>query len=580
MADSFSDIMGDYENKSLEELGSSLLSRQQQINQDNAKEAKKSQRVAQALALIGVGQKVFKNAYNKRADELDKQELFLLSNNDSEAKEIAQLGRIMQYMPEKEWADKNKNLDIDSKVKLYLEEYDGDGLSVKFKPVIDGLIKQEIGEENFNAFKGNTDTYDTAYDTALNNVLKEYLKNDVDGNANYLSFEDELRKTLQLDKNMDRLDVFKRARGLKAYDLTQAEKRLVAERRSLYRNRGAMNIIKDGFSQIGLRNERNGGINVFKNIESTNLAGGNLSDILNNLDLGGIVIGSVDESMTEYRNTFESITDLARSDADLIARTKQNLTTFDKNIRKEKIYDSDNKYKMTITRKKWNNFADDIIEDELQLEEWATDIASLSLAFKNDIDFAERVYIGGLEKKNIQVNQTELDNFKNKIKKSEKYRLDIATAITAQQGFKKGGGIFSKNPEYYAEDTDEKIMETYQYNRNSGFTPALLGEGIIFKNNKYNTDSSWDNMDKKNKQRAFDFKVKEIFAATSVNNNDKIQMFERLFEDIENPYELNYEEYMQTLGPKIISTINNQKGIGRGLYNDDGNKKSLREIFF
>ena len=209
-----------------------------------------------------------------------------------------------------------------------------------------------------------------------------------------------------------------------------------------------------------------------------------------------------------------------------------------------------------------------------------TDIASLSLAFKNDIDFAERVYIGGLEKKNIQVNQTELDNFKNKIKKSEKYRLDIATAITAQPGFKKGGGIFSKNPEYYAEDTDEKIMETYQYNRNSGFTPALLGEGIIFKNNKYNTDSSWDNMDKKNKQRAFDFKVKEIFAATSVNNNDKIQMFERLFEDIENPYELNYEEYMQTLGPKIISTINNQKGIGRGLYNDDGNKKSLREIFF
>jgi len=344
MADSFSDIMSNYENKSLEELGSSLLSRQQQINEDNAKEAKKSQRIGQALALIGVGQKVFKNAYNKRAAELDKQELFLLSNNDSEAKEIAQLGRIMQYMPEKEWADKNKNLDIDSKVKLYLEEYDGEGLSVKFKPVIDGLIKQEIGEENFNAFKGNTDTYETAYNNALTNVLKEYLKNDVDGNANYLSFEDELRKTLQLDKDMDRLDVFKRARGLKAYDLTQAEKRLIAERKSLYRNRGAMNIIKDGFAQVGLRNKKNGGINVFKDIESTNLAGGNLSDILNNLDLGGIVIGSVDESMTAYRNTFDSLTDLAKADTNLYDRASKNLAQFDSLIRKKRIYDSDNKY--------------------------------------------------------------------------------------------------------------------------------------------------------------------------------------------------------------------------------------------
>lgn len=565
MADSFSDIMGDYENKSLEELGSSLLSRQQQINQDNAKEAKKSQRVAQALALIGVGQKVFKNAYNKRADELDKQELFLLSNNDSEAKEIAQLGRIMQYMPEKEWADKNKNLDINSKVKLYLEEYDGDGLSVKFKPVIDGLIKQEIGEENFNAFKGNTDTYDTAYDTALNNVLKEYLKNDVDGNANYLSFEDELRKTLQLDKNMDRLDVFKRARGLKAYDLTQAEKRLVAERKSLYRNRGAMNIIKDGFSQIGLRNERNGGINVFKNIESTNLAGGNLSDILNNLDLGGIVIGSVDESMTAYRNTFDSLTDLAKADTNLYDRASKNLAQFDSLIRKKKIYDSDNKYKMTIGRRSWGRYVDDILTDEAQKDAWITDIAGMSLAFKKDTNFAERVYRGGLANKGIEVSEEEIQEFRNKIKRSDKFRLDIATAITAQQGFKKGGG--SANPikgfnaaEYYDVNTDEKIYETYQYDRYKGQVPAVLGEGIKFDTNKekYVTDESWETMSKKAKQSSFDLKFKEIATSKNISIQQKNQMFELLYNQIPNPYDLNYEEYLETVAPGVVQEVNKE----------------------
>jgi hypothetical protein len=565
MADSFSDIMGDYENKSLEELGSSLLSRQAQINEDNAKEAKKSQRVGQALALIGVGQKVFKNAYNKRADELDKQELFLLSNNDSEAKEIAQLGRIMQYMPEKEWADKNKNLDIDSKVKLYLEEYDGDGLSVKFKPVIDGLIKQEIGEENFNAFKGNTDTYDTAYDTALSNVLKEYLKNDVDGNANYLSFEDELRNTLQLDKDMDRLDVFKRARGLKAYDLTQAEKRLIAERKSLYRNRGAMNVIKDGFAQVGSRNEKNGGINVFKNIESTNLAGGNLSDILNNLDLGGIVIGSVDESMTAYRNTFDSLTDLAKADTNLYDRASKNLAQFDSLIRKKKIYDSDNKYKMTISRRSWGRYVDDILTDEAQKDAWITDIAGMSLAFKKDTDFAERVYRGGLANKGIEVSEEEIQEFRNKIKRSDKFRLDIATAITAQQGFKKGGG--SANPikgfnvaEYYDVNTDEKIYETYQYDRYKGQVPAVLGEGIKFDTNKekYVTDESWETMSKKAKQSSFDLKFKEIATSKNISIQQKNQMFELLYNQILNPYDLNYEEYLETVAPGVVQEVNKE----------------------
>ena len=108
---------------------------------------------------------------------------------------------------------------------------------------------------------------------------------------------------------------------------------------------------------------------------------------------------------------------------------------------------------------------------------------------------------------------------------------------------------------YYAIDTDEKIMETYQYNRNAGVIPVMLGEGIKFENNKYTTDSSWDNMNKKSQQRAFDFKVKEIFTASNIDNKEKIIMFEKLFEDIENPYALNYEEYMETLGPELISSI-------------------------
>ena len=558
MADDLNNIFENFENKSIEELGSSLLGRQAEINKKQAKEAKKSKRIGQTLAMIGVGQKIFKNSYNKRAKELDKHEMFLLSNNDNQAKEIAQLGRIVQYMPEPEWAEKNKDLDIDSKVKLYLDEYDGDGLALKFKPVIDGLIKQNYSDDAaFNAFKANTDTYDTTYDSALHEVLKNYLStNENTGKANYLGFEDELRDVLQ-EQDMDRLDLFRRARSISAYDLTQAEKRVIAERKENYRNRGMFNVVKDGLSQIGLRNEKKGGVNVFKSIDETQLAGGNLDDVLNSLDLGGIIIGAVDKSMGEYRNTFESVTDLARGDAKLFERAAINLSKFDSNIRKKRVYNSDNKYKMTINRTKWNNFADDIINDEFQKNEWVTDIAGMSLAFKNDLNFAERVYVGSLENRSIDYTKKDIQDFRKKISSSEQYRLDIATAITAQQGFEGGGGFLSSKPEFYAFDTDEKLYEKYQYNRYKGSVPAILGEGIIFnkQTNNYVTDKSWDSMNEESKKQAFDLKFKEVATSSGINGQQKIMMLEKFFNDIPNPYETTYEEYMETRGAELLAPI-------------------------
>lgn len=561
MADDLNNLFENFEDKSIEELGSSLLGRQAAINKKQAKETKKAKRIGQTLALIGVGQKIFKNSYNKRMQELDKHEMFLLSNNDSQAKEVAQLGRIMQYMPDADWSEKNKDLDINSKVKLYLEEHDGTGLSVKFKPVIDTLIKQDVGEENFNAFKANTDYYDTTYNSALHELLADYLDTNQDtGKANYLGFEDELRDVLQ-EEDMDRLDLFRRARGISAYDLTQAEKRIIAERKLQYRNRGILNTMKDGLAQIGLRQEKKGGLNLFKNIEETNLAGGNLDDVLNNLELGGLITGAVDKSMGKYRNTFESITDVARADEQLLARAATNLQSFDSNVRKANVYDSNNKYKMTVNRSKWNNFYDDIEDDEFQLNEWVTDISGLSLAFKNDVDFAERVYRSGLENRNISYTDKELKEFRSKISSSEKYRLDIATAITAQKGFQSGGASWSNwvtlgnAPEFYDYDTDEKIYEKYNYNRYKGNLSAVLGEGIKFspQTNGYVIDKSWDSMNTETQQESFDLRVREI-ASGQVSPRAKRMMLEKLFNDIPNPYNLTYEEYMDEKASEILSS--------------------------
>ena len=591
MAEDLNDIFTSYEDKSIEELGSSLLSRQAAINEKRAKEAKKSKKIGQALAAIGVGQKLFKNAYDRRMKELDKHELFLLSNQENQTKQIQQFGRIMQYMPDKEWAEKNKNLDMDSKVKLYFEEYDGKGLAEKFTPMIDTLIKQSVGEGNFDAFKANSDTYDTAFESALHETIKDYLSIDEKtGQAKYLNFENEMRELFSMQEtDFDAVDVFERARNLKTYDLTSAEKSLINQRRQAYRNRGVMNVLKDGLAQVGLRQKDKGGINVFKSIDQTQLAGGNLNDILNSLELGGLIIGSVDETMGRYRKSYESLSDKVRSDENLFARANANLDSFDTRIRRKNIYDSDNKYKMTVSRGTWRRHVDDIMYDEAnsaQKDEWVRDIASLSLAFKEDTDFAEKVYVDSLKQAGINYTNKDVQEFRSKIKRSEEYRFDIATAITAKYGFKKGGrniqnwASFGNAPEYYDFDTDEKVFERFEYDRFQGPIPGILGEGIKWdaKKQKYMEDENWDAMSSSSKKNIFDLKVKQIAINKDIAPRAKLVMFEKLFDEIENPYDLTFDEYMSTVAPEFIEEMT--IGGKSAFYNSDGTKKSTLDLFF
>jgi hypothetical protein len=154
MVEDFNDIFENFGDKSLEELGSSLLSRQDAINKKRAKEEKKSRKMGQALALLGVGQKIFKNAVDKRMLELDKTEPFLISNNEQQTKDIQLLGRFMQYMPDEEWNEKYKDKNEFEKTKLFLEEYDAQGMINKVRPAIDGLLEQSFRTPSeFNVFK-------------------------------------------------------------------------------------------------------------------------------------------------------------------------------------------------------------------------------------------------------------------------------------------------------------------------------------------------------------------------------------------------------------------------------------------
>ena len=82
------DLNFDLNNISLEDLGSSLLARQAKINKQRQKTARRQQKIAGALAVLGAGQKIFRNALDNRLKEIDNLQLFELQNNEEQFKRI------------------------------------------------------------------------------------------------------------------------------------------------------------------------------------------------------------------------------------------------------------------------------------------------------------------------------------------------------------------------------------------------------------------------------------------------------------------------------------------------------------
>jgi hypothetical protein len=113
----------------------------------------------------------------------------------------------MQYMPDEEWNEKYKDKNEFEKTKLFLEEYDAQGMINKVRPAIDGLLEQSFRTPSeFNVFKVKSTDYDTAFDSALHTMLNDYFTiNPKTKKANYLSFEDELKTLFNAPPDMDRL---------------------------------------------------------------------------------------------------------------------------------------------------------------------------------------------------------------------------------------------------------------------------------------------------------------------------------------------------------------------------------------
>lgn len=542
MADSFNDIMSNYKDQSISELGTSLLNRQSQINAENAKASKKQQKITGALALMGVGQKIFKNAYNKRAKELDDAKIFELANNESQSKEIQTISTVLNTMPESWHEDKP----IEERIDLFMESEHADSLGAQLRKPIDTVIEQ-ASPYDFNTFKQNGPYYQQTFDNALRNIATDYLTDN-----KYKKYESELMTMLG---QPDRVKALQEGMGLTPHLLSKAEKRYYDKIKTQYGNIGVVDSIKNVFSKIGNRQEEAGRINQFKNIEDADLYGSDFDDSIANLNLRTSLIKSVNKSFADLRK------DPSRHSMDVrdplnkgkVEQANNALDTFSTRMKTRSIANKDIFMNISLGTKPgramlrnrgtmYSRYLDDLVPGERQ--EMVQDIAEVSELFLDDKELAVDIYKSQLDEIGEEYDDNKLQIFRTGLD-DDTERLNFSIAIVSREGFV-SSGILPRETYDSTGIIGPKIVSKYSYDRFQGEIPALIGEGISTpaesKGKGFQVDKTWGKLTPDTQREMFDLHYNAIQKGKA-SESAKQLLTENLFNNIPHPDKYNFQEY-------------------------------------
>ena len=97
--DNINTLIANYKDMSMEELGSSLLSRQVRVRKGIAKGKKKSDRTAKIIAGVLAGQTIFNNAFNNRVKELATNLELDKVNDKAQVERTRKISQVLSYLP-------------------------------------------------------------------------------------------------------------------------------------------------------------------------------------------------------------------------------------------------------------------------------------------------------------------------------------------------------------------------------------------------------------------------------------------------------------------------------------------------
>ena len=570
------DLNFDLNNISLEDLGSSLLSRQAKINKERQKTARKQQKIAGALAVLGAGQKIFKNALDNRLKEVDNLQLFELQNNEEQFKRIRGMSNILSNFneeqlqglagPDREWA----TMSLDERTEAYMKSPYSDLLDTSLGKSIDAAIEMGQPFDDMQTFKSKKNIYNNTRNLALKNAVRFYLEGD-----KYKEFGNEIEKLYNSSGVAfnDRAELLEKALLITPHELTKMERAIFNAEKEKFRNIGIFQGMKHGFEKMGRKSESNGGPNLFREVNPDDIYG-RLDAVMSNLDITGNLTQSVKQAMSEIRNSDKEADVLATQDTEGRDAMQVYITQFSASQNTRARYKEQSPYgellRMSGEKGRYETFYDDIADNPIENAALVKDTLALDYLLQAKPELAEAIYASKYEQLyGKPADEEALKLFRANFQ-DEVYRKNFAVMTIAGEGFKViNRHWFGKRGEEHYDGTGVvgNIEKNFTYDNFSGMLPVIRHDGIQTPNEtedgEYAIDDNWSKLTDVQKAEIFESHYNNI-EKSSLRENQKEVLIENLFANVPNPFNLTREDFR--IQKYVPETLGDRAGdfIARG----------------
>jgi len=524
MATNFSDILSDYDEMSFEELGTSLLARQEEQRKRAAKTSRKSQKVQQALGVLLATQGLFKSQFNKRQKELKELKTLDLLNTENTAKKLRSVSSFVNVIPENFEADKP----LEERVNSFMNNPElYNQFKVNSKPLIDSYLQ--------SVFSNNPDFQNSTEYSAISRYGNKQLISNLLENNNYQTFVNELAELEPGE--MTREDLLKKYIRISPERFTQQRTRQYQLIENELKNKaGFIEGIKGIVQKVSKDKSKKGELDLYSRLTSEDITGNDLNTILDKLDIGGLLIPEINKAIAQTEAAdikYKNIMTTARGN-EVIARLQQDFKNLKVNVseplfEKDKLLNTQGLLDEVEINKLGEvfNFVENL-DDETKTKVF-TDAGALALRFQDEPQFAIDIY------KTITDDPNKINRFKNRIKDTA-FRNQYAIMMTLKMGVKGQGTIFTGGQRGFTKYTG--------YDANP--MTLMLGDVFEVENGNFQPTTEYYFLDDDEQKMMVDKKIRSILKL-GISQDAKQKTIDNFFANIDVPGFTNQEDYFNSL---------------------------------
>ena len=563
----YSDIVNSYKDMSVSELGGSLLQRKGEIADKQRKRDKKDMRIQQALGVLLAGQGLMKNAFKRRQKELANQQTLDLLTAESDSKQIQNLSTIYNYTPVgynslEEFTkeinpETNKAYTVQENSDRFFRNLDNNqGFTSKISPLIDQQL-QFSDQKNMQT--DNRRAYNIVQETAARSLFEQMITND-----NHIKYLNGLEKFINKD-NLSRDDVLKESFKLDKGRYSQYLRQKYARKEAEFSSQGMLGAFGGFIKSLGNDQAANGNLNLFKKLKPEDLNTPELRDVLDNLNVRGIVLEAVDKGLQSARQSPERYLNMVNGKKYEDLRTNMSAV-----VLKSLARDVDND--RVFQRYGLLSYIDDGVFDDVQKDitdndevriEFEKRATALSLRFKNDKQFALEV-IKNAGAAGIGFDKSKTADFIKQLENDE-FRNKFAVLAVLQAGSYDEGWVFGDNKFYGAEDplaslgmerTDRQSSSTnlgYNDQQSADKLNPVLNPMFNLKTGESTKD--YAKLSPQGKDNAWYSMAKRVLESNKGTEADKLQALEDLNNITPNPRNVPVLEYLEIKEQEKTSTV-------------------------